>query len=189
MKKNRAFTIIELLAVIIILGVLLVIAVPNVVKNIFSSKTSSYAFDVDAYAKSAINSALNKDYGILPDDDELMIIPFEKIILEKSNGLESPYGPYDLDRSYIVIVPDKNGAYQAYAYAYDEIGYGVINVHYKEIAKSSIKTYAVSEYTTYSEMSASLKGLTYGGASGVPGMYDTCYNLEETPKSILICSK
>ena len=57
--KKKAFTLIELLAVIIILGILMIIAVPSVTKYINSSKKEAYidsAKEIISGAKYFVNS-------------------------------------------------------------------------------------------------------------------------------------
>ena len=90
-KKLKAFTLVELLAVIVILGVLLVIAVPNVIgaintskkkalvniaNNIIQETQKKYANDIDQYGKYFANYSgdieitydINKDLGFAKDE-------------------------------------------------------------------------------------------------------------------------
>lgn len=60
MKKN-AFTLIELLAVIIILGVIIAIVVPAVINTIKDSKERAYQTNVEAI-KSATESYMNMSF-------------------------------------------------------------------------------------------------------------------------------
>ncbi len=58
--KNKAFTLIELLAVIIVLGILLGILVPSVIKTIGESKQKAYNTTVESI-KTAAESYINMD--------------------------------------------------------------------------------------------------------------------------------
>ncbi len=136
--NKKGFTLIEILAVIIILGVLMLITVPAVSRYIMSSNRASYAADISAFLETIKSEYDMKDYGNYVRDDELMIVPFEFVSFEKGNSLESPFGKYDLEKSYAVVVPERNG-YQIYATVVDERGMGLEMKAYNEISRDSIE--------------------------------------------------
>lgn len=136
MKKN-GFTIIEALAVIIILGVVMLIAVPAVSKYIFRSDRAVYASNILAYVETIQGKYEMKDYGPFLKDGEIMIVPIEHIILEKGDNTNTPYGEYDFDRSYVLIAAERNG-YSYYATVIDSYGAGVINVAANEISEDKV---------------------------------------------------
>ena len=137
MKKN-GFTLIEALAVIIILGIIMTIAIPAVSKYILQSDKSAYASDVIAYLETARGEYEMKDYGSYLKSNEIMIVPLKNIELEKGSSKESPFGKIDLDRSYILIVPEKKG-YEFYATVVDDTGTGFIEKKQNELNKSVIQ--------------------------------------------------
>ena len=124
MKKEKGFTLVETLAVIIILGILLIITIPAVSKYIIDSKKASYAASAQAYIETAKANYGDGQYGELIKDDQIMLIPIQFIDLEKSDGGESPFDLYDYDSSYIIIAPDDKG-YEAFACMVDNSGNGI----------------------------------------------------------------
>ena len=103
-KKSKAFTLIELLAVIIILGVLLIIAVPSVTTYISDSRKNAYI----ATAKNYINSArnlVNSNGSNMYDTETTYYIPASCIATE--NQGESPYGKFN--EAYVIVTYTGDG--------------------------------------------------------------------------------
>ena len=126
MQKKNGFTLVEVLAVIVILGIVMIIAVPAISKYILKSDKSVYASDVQAYIESIRAKYEMKEYGPLLKDDEIMMVPLSHIVFEKGDSQNSPYGAYDFSRSYVLIVPEKHG-YNFYATVIDSAKVGIIN--------------------------------------------------------------
>ena len=137
MKKN-GFTLIEILAVIIILGVIMIIAIPAVSKYILKSDKSVYASNVHAYMETVKSKYEMKEYGAFLKDDEIMVVPISHIVLEKGDSTDSPYGKYDFDRSHILIVPERNG-YEYYATVMDSARIGFINTPFNKLDEKFIE--------------------------------------------------
>ena len=53
--KNKGFTLVEILAVIVILGIIMMIAVPRVSEQILKSKKSTYVTDSKRFIEAARN--------------------------------------------------------------------------------------------------------------------------------------
>lgn len=138
MKKKNGFTLIEILSVIIILGVIMIIAVPAVTKYIFKSKKSVYVSNVYSYVETVRAKYEMKEYGDYLKDDEIMIVPILSVTLEKGNEKESPYGEYDFNRSYVIIVPENN-KYNFYATVIDDQGVGLISVDESILEEKTIR--------------------------------------------------
>lgn len=104
-KNQKGFTLVELLAVIIILAVIMTIAIPNIIGTLDKNKKDSYIKD----AKQAITSCeytirTEKKYEY-PDDTTAVVFPLSKI---KNLDLEtSPYDTfYSQADSFVVITKD-----------------------------------------------------------------------------------
>lgn len=125
MKKNRknAFTLIELLAVIIILGILMIIAIPSVTRYISDSRKSAYidtAKQVISAAKNLVNSGKLEMY----DTNVTYYIPNSCIRVENGEKAKSPYGEFIDDKTYVVVTYDGKG-YDYYWVSLDDTGTGV----------------------------------------------------------------
>ena len=103
-NRKKAFTLIELLAVIIILGILMVVAIPAVTSYIQNSRKSSYV----ATAHNVISGARTKvNDGTLSmlDRDTTYYLPYRMVKGEKE--VKSPYG--DFEEAYVAVTFDGNG--------------------------------------------------------------------------------
>ena len=138
MKKKNGFTLIEILSVIIIIGIIMIIAVPAVTKYIIKSNKSVYASNASAYLESVRAKYEMKEYGSLLKDDEIMVVPIGSVVFEKGNNTSSPYGDYDFNRSYVVIVPERN-SFIYYATVIDSENVGLVKVKESEINEESIE--------------------------------------------------
>jgi prepilin-type N-terminal cleavage/methylation domain-containing protein len=132
MKKSRGFTLVELLAVIVILAVILVIAIPNVMKVIDKAKLDAYKRNesmlisagrnyVASYAENipvSIGSTTKVNISDLQTKDLLKDIKDPKsntscsgyVLITKISNSEYNYSPYiDCGTSYITQLPITNG--------------------------------------------------------------------------------
>ena len=139
MKKKNGFTLVEILAVIIILGIIMIIAIPAVSKYILKSDRAVYASNVQAYIENVRAKYEMKEYGPLLKDNEIMVVPLGHIKLEKGDSKNSPYGAYDFSRSHILIVPENKG-YNFYATFIDSANVGIINQPANIIGEAVVQT-------------------------------------------------
>ncbi len=103
-KKTKAFTLIELLAVIIILGILMIIAIPSITNYISDSRDQAY---IDT-AKELMNSTRNLiNGGNLKTYDTNASYYIPTTCLDSENGIKSPYG--DFAPAYIVVTYNGKG--------------------------------------------------------------------------------
>ena len=118
-KKKKAFTLIELLAVIIILGILMIIAIPSVTSYINSSRKSAYvdtAKEIVAGARNFVNE------GKLEMYDTGVTYYIKASCISTENGQKSPYGEFT--ESYVGVTYDGHG-YNYYWVSNDTSGQGV----------------------------------------------------------------
>ncbi len=123
-KKTKAFTLIELLAVIIILGVLMIIAIPSVTTYISNSRKSAY---IDT-AKNIVDGArnlVNEGKMEMYDTTATYYIPISCIKIE--TGLKTPYGEFESDGAYVGVTFDGSG-YNYYWISNDTSGQGIKEV-------------------------------------------------------------
>ena len=123
-KKKKEFTLIELLAVIIILGILMIIAIPSVTKYINDSRRSAYvdtAKEVIGAARNLVNSGKEEMY----DTDATYYLDVKCIGTE--NAMKSPYGEF-VDLGAFVVVTYNGKGYDYFWTSVDDAGQGIKNI-------------------------------------------------------------
>lgn len=165
MNNKKGFTLVEVLAVIIIIGIIMIIAIPAVYSYIDKTNRGSYASEAQAYVETVASEYTMKEYGDLLEDDELMIVPVQYIELEKGEDKSSPFAPYDFSRCYVIIVPERNN-YQYYVSMVDEAGFGIVQKPSNELGRDSVEnkvTESILPYEMYASTSSKLtiSGRTY----------------------------
>ena len=135
MKNNKGFTLIEILTVIIILGIIMIIAVPAVSKYISESKDTTYIKTVNKYIDEAINEVTALEYSV-GNKDYTYYIPTKCLPLE-NDAYESPYDKFE--KSYVVVTYN-NGKNDYYYTGYDKTGHGILLTYRDYIDESSIRT-------------------------------------------------
>lgn len=89
--KNKGFTVMELLAVIVVIAILSIVAIPELMKAITSSKSSSAEVSVEGYVKALedelvaqqFKSALLKDGSYDIDDSKISDVDFKGTLPEE----------------------------------------------------------------------------------------------------------
>ena len=136
--NKKGFTLIEVIAVIIIIGILLIVTVPAVSNYINDSRKTSYVSDTSAYLETIRSSYEMKEYGFYILEDEVMVVPFSLVKLERGSNDETPFGKIDFNRSYAIITVENN-KYQFYANMVDTSNQGIIMGKSSEMDNDSIK--------------------------------------------------
>src|SRR5574344_2390456 len=90
--KKKGLTLIELLAVIVILGVIMVIAVPAVTRYINQSRQDSFISTAKSYVDAVQTASVTNgsDSYQVPSDGNAVVVELTSIKLNK--GGTSPYG-------------------------------------------------------------------------------------------------
>ena len=153
MKSKKGFTLVELLAVIVILGVLLLIAVPSITKLITKNKEEIFIIN----AKNYINQAklLNDDF-----EKDLKIYNINQL----TDNLTSPYGGI-VSGKVAAVKNAQTKKYDYYIFMEDTsnnvignitftgnsvlIKESTLNDNYDVLTKAQIENSSLSEFETY----------------------------------------
>ena len=140
MKKKNGLTLIELLAVIIILGVLMLVAIPSVTSYINNSRKSAYADTAANYIKGATN-LVNEGVKVQAyDEGVLYMIPVghdkTKSCVQLESGGQSPYNTEYLLAYVGVTYNNTKGSYNYFLTAVDGSGQGFKLVSSYKISSS-----------------------------------------------------
>jgi prepilin-type N-terminal cleavage/methylation domain-containing protein len=120
MKNEKGFTLVELLAVIVILGILMVIAIPAVSNYINDSRKNVYISTAKEYVKEAEKKILSKEYKFY-DKDTTYYIHINNLPLE--NDGRSPYGEW-ID-AYVAVAYNGNSEWVFSWTSLDEQGFKI----------------------------------------------------------------
>lgn len=128
MKNKKGFTLVELLAVIIILGVLLIIAVPKVSQYITNSKKDSFVAVAKLVIKSARHDLTSEILPLPIQSNDVTIITQDMIKLDDENDKSAFGGKYLFNKSYVAVINVGTGIDPEYLYFYaaqDSKGYAL----------------------------------------------------------------
>ena len=98
MKNNKGFTLVETIAVIIILGVVLSIAVPSITNVVKSTNKNRMISDAETFISEVKEYVESDTIGNTPNDNKY------KLVNIKSKLSKSPYGKEYKENSYVQIV-------------------------------------------------------------------------------------
>jgi len=141
-KKEKGFTIIELIATIMILAAVMLIAIPAASNYVANSRKKGYISTAKSYIKSVRNHASAYKYRF-DDEEAIYYLPIKCIAMEKKTP--SPYGKWV--EAYVVVVSDGTSP-EYYWTSFDERGYGMELTQEKDIATTSVITQKKSIDTT-----------------------------------------
>lgn len=123
MKKynKKGFTLIEILAVIIILGVLMIVAIPSVTNHIDESRKNSYISTIKEITGGARNLIHDGSFKLNNSKTTYYI---DTKCISTDSGYRSPYGEFD--KSYVVVNATPDG-HDYYWIGVDKSGTGIEN--------------------------------------------------------------
>lgn len=158
MKNNRGFTLIELIATITILGIIMLVAIPNIMSTSIKSKNRTYLNDANklvALTKYRFESDPNINKPTKDDtndeDDCLIIYLNDLDQTELQKGPEG--GEYDKNLSFVIIRYDEdNYKYQYYVQIkekYGEHGKGIEISKYEDILEGQDKNSLIKTPTSW----------------------------------------
>ena len=115
MKKN-GFTLIELLSVIVILGIISTIAIPQVTGYIAKSKRSAFVQTANSCVDSVNASIVSEVFEAPVEENDVTIVNIDMIELDKEI-VNSPYGsPWIIQKSYVAVINKGTATDPKYAY-------------------------------------------------------------------------
>ena len=98
MKNNKGFTLVETIAVIIILGVVLSIAVPSITNVVKSTNKSRMISDAETFISEVKEYVESDTIGNTPKDNKYKLVDI------KTKLSKSPYGGnYNMESSFVII--------------------------------------------------------------------------------------
>ena len=104
MQKRKGFTLLELLAVIVILAILLMIAIPKITQYISNSRKNSYIATIRDFVDSVRKDATSEIYDFPIAKSDVTIVSINMVGLEKG-GIKSAFnGRWIDDKSYVAII-------------------------------------------------------------------------------------
>mgnify|MGYP003397286813 CR=1 FL=1 len=130
MKKmnKKGFTLVELLAVIVILGLLMAIAIPSVTKYITQSRKKTLISSIDSYVTGVTTAVNDNQFGALSNESVCYYVPVSNedddscVTLEK--GGTDPFGNW-LEAYVIVNYDSSKYSYDYWFTFIDDGGYGM----------------------------------------------------------------
>ena len=139
MKNKKGFTLIEILAAIIILGVVLLIGVSAISDYIESSRKSSLIATANSYIEEVRGLRATDSLVQSPKNAEALLIPLSEIEIDGNNDLKTPYGNIILDKSY-VIVENENEDFNYYISILDDTNHAIVFEDSNLLNNNSITT-------------------------------------------------
>ena len=133
MKNKKGFTLIEILAVIIIMGIMMIVAIPAISNYINDSRKSAYITTAKDYIKEVESKVVSKEYEFY-DKDVTYYINIKNVPLE--SGGDSPFG--DWVEAYVVVAYTPPETYHYYWVSLDSAGFKVDLTAREDLDESDI---------------------------------------------------
>lgn len=139
--NKKGFTLVELLAVIVILAILLAIAIPQVTQYITKSRKDSLVATAKDFADAVRKDATSEMYELPISTNDVTIVSLNLVKLEKGGTKSSFNGKWVDKNSYIAIInvgTDLDPDYQYYVALADTKRYTIALTESEQITRDSI---------------------------------------------------
>ena len=206
-KNNKGFTLVELLAVIVILGLLMAIAIPSVTKYITESRRKALVTTIDSYVSALSLQVNDGEYSFTgskvtygsASHHLVYAVPIECIALEK--GGDNPFGNWmqatDDYWAYVLVQYDAENYNYVYGFTFkDDAGYGMYPTTINNIDSagtviqqklklrrpvngSVIQTTAIGNWKGFNLTNADYLQVLVAGAEGEEGNGQTTCTLKQ----------
>lgn len=147
-KNNKGFTLVELLASLVILGLIMAVAVPNVLGILTSNRNTTYVEDAKKLSTSMEYRFRGDNSLIKPAvADECIVATLA--YLGTTEFEDPPYGgEYDVDKSFVVMKKVCTGSDCSYQY-YVQLIEKYKNTHYRGVELTNTENLYNDNYADY----------------------------------------
>lgn len=139
--NKKGFTLVELLAAIVILSIALTIAVPATTNYIDNSKREAFSSVLHEYVDAVSKAIVSEEYSAPSNSSDVTIISLDLIPLDKGKLESSFNSEWVKNKSYIVVVNTGTGnkiKYDYYAAAQDEEDHAIELTKIEDITKDKV---------------------------------------------------
>ncbi len=137
MRKN-GFTLIEILAVIIIMGIIGLIGIAAISNNTDEARRSAFANLARNFAESARSMRGEDKLPHDPKNGEVLLLKVESLNgTDKTDDYTTPFGDLSLNYCYVMVVNDNNNI-KYYVTILDSSSHAVFYEEYSKIDKKSV---------------------------------------------------
>lgn len=133
--NNKGFTMIELVAVILIMGVVTMISIPTYQSIINKSKRTAYADAALYYIRNAKTKIANKEIDKVFNENVTYYIDI-KFLTEDGTPVQSPFGEWV--EAYVIYIIDDHGRTKFYFLSLDEQGWMIKREEEKNIDRTVV---------------------------------------------------
>lgn len=134
--NNKGYTMVELLAVVVLLGIFTIIGIASVNGYIISSRKTVYAQMARNFIKEARNQISSKEITGVSSPNKVYYIDIEKLVGDSGKLEPSPFGTWV--EAYVIYAPSENGQDKYYFVSLDSEGWMIKRTEESKITKKSV---------------------------------------------------